>query len=247
MKKAPARILAVDVGGTHAKVLATGQTEPRSLPSGPNFRPTDLVAAVKKLAKGWRYDVLSIGLPGPTGRSGPLTEPGNLGSGWVGYDFAAAFEKPVKVTNDAAMQALGSYDGGRMLFLGLGTGVGAALIAERTIIPMELGGLPWRRDRESLGDVLSRRGLESLGGRRWRKIVSLVASRLMKSMLVDYVVIGGGNARRLKDLPHGVRLGHNQTAFRGGFRLWEVDEVPVMATGAPVPVEVREITGWRVV
>src|SRR5689334_20811071 len=154
--------------------------------------------------------------------------PVNVGPGWTGFDFEQAFGKPAKVINDAAMQALGSYEGGRMLFLGLGTGLGSALIVDQTIISFELGELPWRRDRETLGRALSARGLERVGSRAWRKMVHAAGSRLMKAFLVDYVVIGGGNAKRLKDLPHGLRLGHNQTAFRGGFRLWSVDDVPAL-------------------
>lgn len=243
-KKAPSKILAIDIGGTNLKVLARGQTEARKAPSGPELTPSKMVSTAKKLAKGWSYDAVSVGFPGLAGRSGPQSEPGNLGSGWVGFDYAAAFGKPVKVANDAAMQALGSYEGGRMLFLGLGTGLGAALIADKAIVPMELSELPWRRARATLGDVLSVRGLEHIGLRRWRKNVALVACRLMKVFLVDYVVIGGGNAKNLKELPHGVRLGHNLTAFRGGFRLWDVDEVPVMRSEAPIDVHVD--AKWRI-
>jgi polyphosphate glucokinase len=171
--------------------------------------------------------------------SGPRLTPA-----WVGFDFAAAFGMPVKVANDAAMQALGSYDGGRMLFLGLGTGVGAALIADRAIVPMEVSALPWRRSRESVGDVLSGAGLERTGVKSWRKTVNVVACCLMKTFLVDYVVIGGGNARKLRELPHGLRLGHNLTAFRGGYRLWDVDELPIMAGGRLV--EAQDTLEWRV-
>jgi polyphosphate glucokinase len=244
MKRAPLKILVVDVGGTNVKVLANGQTEPRKIPSGPRLTPAKMVAAVKRLAKGWDYDAVSIGFPGIAGRSGPQSEPGHLGEGWVGFDFYAAFQKPVKVANDAAMQALGSYDGGRMLFLGLGTGVGAALIADRAIVPMEVGALPWRRARESLGEALSGSGLERLGVRSWRKTVKVIACCLMKTFLVDYVVIGGGNARRLKELPHGLRLGHNLTAFRGGVRLWDVDEVPIMGGGRLV--DIPKTLEWRI-
>jgi len=243
MRKAPLRILAIDIGGTHVKILVSGQTRPRKMPSGQHLTPLEMVTAVRRLAKGWAYDAVSIGFPGIAGRSGPQSEPGNLGKGWVGFDFAAAFEKPVKFANDAAMQALGSYEGGRMLFLGLGTGVGAALIADRAIFPMELSELPWRRTRASLGDVLSARGLERRGVRRWRKTVGVVACRLMKVFLVDYVVIGGGNASRLKRVAHGLRLGHNFTAFRGGFRLWDLDEVPVLSTESSV--EAHPKTEWR--
>jgi polyphosphate glucokinase len=238
------KILVIDIGGTHVKLLVSGESDPRKFPSGKDLSPEKMIAEVKKQTKGWRYDAVSIGFPGIVGRTGPACEPGNLGKGWVGYDFAAAFERPVKVTNDAAMQALGSYDGGRMLFLGLGTGLGAAFIAEQTIIPFELGELPWRRDSETLGEALSSRNLEKVGGRAWREMVETAATRLMKAFLVDYVVIGGGNAKRLGEpLPHGLRLGHNRTAFRGGFRLWDVDDVPVLSTG--ILKEPRQSIEWR--
>jgi polyphosphate glucokinase len=227
----PLKILVVDIGGTNIKVLVSGASEPRKAPSGKRLTPGDMITAVKKLARGWSYDAVSIGYPGVAGQAGPKSEPGNLGKGWVGFDFAAAFERPVKVANDAAMQALGSYDGGRMLFLGVGTGLGSALITDRTIIPLELGELPWNRDRETLGDALSAGGFERLGARAWRKVVAFAASRLMKALLLDYVVIGGGNAKKLDQLPHGLRIGHNQTAFRGGFRLWSVDDVPELSPG----------------
>ena len=238
-------ILVVDIGGTAVKILATGQTAPRKAPSGKDLTPSKMVGVVKKLARGWKYDAVSIGFPGITGRSGPRSEPGNLGKGWVGFDYAAAFVRPVKLANDAAMQGLGSYAGGRMVFLGLGTGLGAALIAEKAIVPMELSELPWKGERSTLGGVLSAHGLERLGLRKWRHIVCAVACRVMKVFLVDYVVLGGGNAKKLKDLPHGVRLGHNVTAFRGGFRLWGIDEVPVLsADKAPdTPTD----TPWRIV
>jgi polyphosphate glucokinase len=238
------RILVIDIGGTHVKILVSGESEPRKLDSGKGLSPEKMISEVKALAKGWSFDAVSIGFPGIVGRTGPACEPGNLGKGWVGYDFAAAFERPVKVANDAAMQALGSYEGGRMLFLGLGTGLGAAFIAEQTIIPFELGELPWRRDSETLGQALSTRGLEKSGGRAWRETVELAATRLMKAFLVDYVMIGGGNAKRLNEpLPHGLRLGHNRTAFRGGFRLWDVEDVPVLSTG--MLKEPRQTIEWR--
>lgn len=227
------KILAVDIGGSHVKVLCSEHTKPRKAPTGKDFTPTKMVKAVKELAEGWTWDHVSIGYPGLVGASGPLSEPGNLGTGWVGFDFAAAFGCPMKIANDATMQALGSYDGERMFFLGLGTGIGAALIADRTIVPMELGELPWRGRRTSFGDVLSDRGLRAYGKKKWRRAVCTVASRLIKAFLVDYLVIGGGNARYLEELPHGVRLGHNLTAFRGGFRLWGVEDVRVLSTDTP--------------
>jgi hypothetical protein len=242
------KILAVDIGGTNVKLLLSGESVPRKFPSGTDLTPGKLVSAVKSLTRDWKYDGVSIGFPGITGRTGPTCEPGNLGKGWVGFDFSAAFDRPVKIANDAAMQALGSYEGGRMLFLGLGTGLGSALIADRSIIPFELGDLPWRRDRETLGHALSSRGLERAGSRAWRKMVHFAASRMMKAFLVDYVVLGGGNAKRLKQLPHGLRIGHNQTAFRGGFRLWAVDDVPALSADhgeSHQHVESRQPNEWR--
>jgi polyphosphate glucokinase len=225
----PEKILVIDVGGSHVKMLLSGETEPRKTASGQKLTPAKLVAVVKRLAKSWKYDAISVGFPGLAGPTGPRCEPGNLGKGWVGFDFAAAFDRPVKVANDAAMQALGSYEGGRMLFLGLGTGLGSALIADHTIVSLELGDLVWTGEGETLGEALSASGLERAGLRVWRKRVAAAASSLMKAFLADYVVIGGGNARKLEDLPHGIRLGHNQTAFRGGFRLWTLEDLPVLS------------------
>jgi polyphosphate glucokinase len=239
------KILAVDIGGTNVKLLLSGESTPRKFPSGQDLTAAKMVSAVKALTRDWKYEGVSIGFPGITGRTGPTCEPGNLGKGWVGFDFPAAFDRPVKIANDAAMQALGSYEGGRMLFLGLGTGLGSALIADRSIIPFELGDLPWRRDRETLGHALSSRGLERAGSRAWRKMVHFAASQLMKAFLVDYVVLGGGNAKRLKQLPHGLRIGHNQTAFRGGFRLWAVDDVPALSAESHQHGESRQSTEWR--
>jgi polyphosphate glucokinase len=229
----PSRVLVIDVGGTKVKLLATGQTEPRKFPSGRQLTPGKLVARVKEVAKGWRFDGVSMGFPGITGRIGPVAEPGNLGEGWVGFDFAAAFGCPIKIANDAAMQALGSYEGGRMLFMGLGTGVGGALVVDQTIVPLELGDLPWRRDKETLAKALGTQGLERVGARNWRAMVEVIAHRLMKAFLADYVVLGGGNAKRLKELPAGLRIGHNHAAFRGGLRLWSVEDIPSQATGRP--------------
>ena len=229
----PRKVLVVDVGGTHVKVLATGRTAVRKARSGTTLTPGRMVDAARRLAADWAYEAVSIGFPGITGRHGPASEPGNLGCGWVGFDFAAAFGRPVKIVNDAAMQALGSFDGGRMLFLGLGTGLGSALIADKTIVTMELSQLPWKGRKVTLGEVLCGRGLDRLGRRKWRHIVATVASDLMKAVLADYVVIGGGNARHLGELPHGVRVGHNLAAFRGGFRLWGLEDVPVLTSDRP--------------
>jgi predicted NBD/HSP70 family sugar kinase len=219
----------IDIGGTTVKMLTTGQTEPRNAPSGKGFTPARLVETAREQTRDWKYEAVPIGYPGLVGPQGPRSEPGNLAPGWVGFDFTAAFDKPVKMINDAAMQALGSYEGGRMLFLGLGTGLGSALIAGQVIIPMELGQMPYGRKR-TLGQVLGRRGLEKLGIEKWQKAVRKAVTAMMHSFVADYVVIGGGNAKLVKELPAGVRRGHNLTAFRGGFRLWNVEDVWVLAT-----------------
>ncbi len=225
---APASVLVIDIGGTHVKFLATGQTEPRKAPSGRVFTPARLIETVRGLAHDWEYEAISIGCPALVGPHGPRSEPGNLGPGWVVFDFAGGFGKPVKMVNDAAMQALGSYEGGRMLFLGLGTGLGSALIAGHVIIPLELGRLHYDGKR-TLGEVLGRAGLAKLGKGAWRRAVARAVAALMGAFVADYVVVGGGNAKRLKELPPGVRRGHNLTAFRGGFRLWSVEDAWVMA------------------
>src|SRR3954465_3087897 len=241
----PASILAVDVGGTGLKVLATGQSEPRRRASGPSMTPQEMVAAVREQASDWTYEAVSIGYPGQVGDHGPRSEPGNLGPGWVGFNFAAAFERPVRIINDAAMQALGSYDGGRMLFLGLGTGLGSTLIAENVIVPLELGQLRYRGGR-LLGDVLGRPGLKRLGKRKWRRAVYEAVPALMAALLADYVVLGGGNAKRIKDPPPGSRLSNNLTAFRGGFRLWHVEDGRTIA-GDERPPEPPPPAEWRLI
>jgi len=227
-KVSPKSILVIDIGGTKVKILATGQTEPRKASSGKGFTPGRLVETAQKLAADWEYEAISIGYPGLVGIHGPRSEPGNLGPGWVGFDFAAAFGMPVKMVNDAAMQALGSYEGGRMLFLGLGTGLGSALITGNVVIPLELGQLPYSGEQR-IGDVLGRKGLDRLGKSDWRLAVNQVVSSLMGAFVADYVVIGGGNAKNVKGLPPGARRGHNLTAFRGGFRLWGIEDVWVLA------------------
>jgi polyphosphate glucokinase len=239
------RILAVDIGGTKVKLLASGQTEPRKATSGKALTPTRLVELVAELAADWDYEALSIGYPGLVGDAGPISEPANLGPGWVGFDFAAAFEHPVKILNDAAMQALGSYEGGRMLFLGLGTGLGSALISGRAIVPLELGRLRFRRG-QMLGAVVSREGLKRLGKTAWREAVAEMTATLMAAFVADYVVLGGGNAKLVQELPPGVRRGHNRTAFRGGFRLWGLEEVPAQSPNG-APVETTPPTEWRLV
>ena len=213
------RILVIDVGGTHVKVLATGHKERVEISSGPKMTPTKMVAAVRAATRDWKYDAVSIGYPGPVVRGRPIIEPVHLGTGWVGFDFKKAFDRPVKIINDAAMQALGSYQGGRMLFLGLGTGLGSALIVDNVLEPLELAHLPYKKGR-SYEDYVGLAGLKRRGKKRWQHHVAEVVQQLKAAMQVDYVVLGGGNARLLKNLPPGTRLGSNADAFQGGYRLW---------------------------
>jgi len=215
-----ARTLVIDVGGTHIKVLATGHQEPREIPSGPAMTPDKMVRDVKRITEDWKYESITIGYPGPVIHGRPLREPHNLGGGWVGFNFCKAFGYPVKVINDAAMQALGSYQGGRMHFLGLGTGLGAAMIVGGTLEPMELAHLPYKRGK-TYEDYVGRRGLNRLGKKSWRRHVADIVERLKNALEVEYVVLGGGNVKHLKTLPPDTLLGDNENAFAGGFRLWE--------------------------
>ncbi len=212
-------VLVIDVGGTHVKVMAPGQGEERRLPSGPKMTAAKMVRDVKRLAKGWQYDRVSIGYPGPVIHGHPVHEPYNLGRGWVGFNFGKTFDCPVKVINDAAMQALGSYQGGRMLFLGLGTGLGAAMIVDGILEPMELAHLPYKNGK-TYEDYVGVRGLKRLGKKNWRRHVADVVERLKKALEAEYIVLGGGNAQQLKDLPLDTRMGDNRNAFVGGSRLW---------------------------
>jgi polyphosphate glucokinase len=212
-------VLVIDIGGNNVKILASGQTEPRKFPSGPSLTPKQMVAGVKKLAGDWKYDVVSIGYPGMVVRNRLVAEPHNLGRGWVGFDFEAAFKRPVKVVNDAAMQALGSYKGGKMLFLGLGTGLGSAMIVDGTIEPMELAHLSYKKG--TYEDYVGERSLEKRGKKKWRSHVAEVVNCLIAALEPDDVVLGGGNVKKLKVLPKGCREGDNANAFLGGFRLWE--------------------------
>ncbi len=213
-------ILVVDVGGTNVKIRTSATEEVRKIPSGPTMTAQDMVAAVKEAAADWKYEVVSIGYPGPVVSGAPLLEPRNLGGGWVKFDFAKAFGCPVKVVNDAAMQALGSYEGGRMLFLGLGTGLGSTLIVDHAVAPMELAHLPYRKGK-TFEEYVGVRGLETMGKKKWRLAVWDVVARLKAAMVADYVILGGGNARKVKRLPPGTRRGNNINAFIGGFRLWK--------------------------
>lgn len=212
-------VLVVDVGGTHVKILATGQTAERKLPSGKSLTAARMVRMVKRAARDWSYDRVSVGYPGPVIGGRPIHEPCNLGSGWVGFNFRKAFGRPVKVINDAAMQALGGYRRGRMLFLGLGTGLGSALIVDGVIEPMELAHLPYKHGK-TYEDFLGLHGLKKSGKKKWRRHVLAVAQKFKDALEADYVVLGGGNAKKLKKIPQGMHLGNNANAFPGGFRLW---------------------------
>ena len=217
------KVLVIDVGGTHVKVLATGQKLQREIISGKHLTPKRMVSDVRKLTADWDYDVVSIGHPGPVLNNQPVVEPWNLGKGWVTFNFKKAFKRPVKIINDASMQALGSYRCGKMLFLGLGTGMGSALIFEGHILPMELAHLPYRSS--TFEDYVGLRGLKKYGKKKWRKLVADVTARLIAALEPDEVVLGGGNVRLLKELPPLCRAGDNRNAFIGGFRLWQPDEV----------------------
>lgn len=215
-------ILVVDVGGTHVKVLATGQKVHREFVSGSRLTPKRMVAKVRQLVADWKYDAVSIGFPGPVIHNRPMSEPWNLGKGWKGFKFEAAFKRPVKVINDAAMQALGSYRRGKMLFLGLGTGLGSTLIVDGIIVPLELAHLPYKK--ATFEDYVGLRGLEKYGKKKWRRHVTDVVERLKAAIEPEDVVLGGGNVHKLKELPPGCRPGDNANAFQGGFRLWEQKE-----------------------
>ncbi len=225
------KVLVIDVGGTHVKILATGQTEHREFASGPTMRPSEMVTGVQKAAEGWDYDVIAMGYPGPVLRGKPVADPPNLGKGWVGFDFEAAFQKPIKIINDAALQALGSYHGGTMLFLGLGTGLGSALIVDGILEPMELAHLPYKK--RTFEDYVGIRGLKRLGKKKWRQHVADVVDRLRAAVQADDVVLGGGNVKRLKELPPNTREGDNSNAFLGGFRLWEQEQGKQATAVAP--------------
>jgi polyphosphate glucokinase len=211
-------VLAVDVGGSHVKVLASGEDEPRRADSGPLLTAEQMVETATKLADGWTYDVVSVGIPAPVRGGQVVRNPVNLGRGWVGFDFEAAFGKPTKVVNDAAMQALGSYEGGKMLFLGLGTGLGSTMVVDGVLVPMELGHLPYRK--ATFEDYVGEAGLERRGKKRWRRDVAEVVAILDAALEPDSIVLGGGNAADLAEIPPKARLGDNRNAFAGGFRLW---------------------------
>jgi len=222
----------VDIGGTNVKILASGQAEPGKFPSGTKMTPQQMVSGVKELTRDWRYDVVSIGYPGLVHRGRIVAEPHNLAPQWVGFDFEAAFDCPVRLLNDAAMQALGSYRGGTLLFLGLGTGLGSSLVAEGVVVPMELGHLSYKR--RTYEDHLGNRGLKRLGKRKWAEHVAYAVDRLIEVLDPDDIVLGGGNAKKLRKLPSSCRLGDNANAFLGGFRMWEGHH-PSASLEAPAP------------
>ncbi len=213
------KVLVVDVGGTHVKVSTPGQTE-QKITSGPAMTAIRMVREVKKATQGWDYEVVSIGYPGPVLHGRPMHEPHNLGAGWVGFNFHKAFGRPVQIVNDAAMQALGSYEGGSMLFLGLGTGLGTAMVVDGIVEPMEIAHLPYKKGK-TYEDYVGLRGLTRLGKKRWRRQVIRVAQELKDALGAEYVVLGGGNAKNLDGLPKDFRLGDNKNAFAGGVRLWK--------------------------
>jgi polyphosphate glucokinase len=230
-------VLVIDVGGTRVKVRTSGASETRKFTSGKTLTPRLLVDAVHQLTSDWEFDVVAIGYPGTVDQAGPTAEPGNLGPGWVGFDFAGAFGKPIRLVNDAVMQALGAYDSGRMLFLGLGTGVGSALVTEHVAVPLELGSLPHVRGG-TIADHLGRAAMKTHGRTAWQAAVADIVPILRAAFLADYVVLGGGNARKTDPLPAHTRRGGNHDAIAGGFRLWEEIVEPHDRQSAPV---------WRVV
>ncbi len=213
------KVLVIDIGGTSIKILATGRQTPIKIPSGPELTPLKMVQLVQQAVEGWEFSVISIGFPGPVKDNTPVREPRNLGPGWIGFDFKRAFGKPVKVINDAAMQALGSYKQGRMLFLGLGTGLGSTLVLDGVVAPMELAHLPYKNGR-TYEEYVGKAGLVRTGKKKWRENVADVTARLSAALEADEVVIGGGNAKLLKELPPGARAVNNGNAFLGGYRLW---------------------------
>jgi polyphosphate glucokinase len=215
------RILVIDIGGTHVKLMIS-RTKKRKFKSGPKMTPREMVAQVKEKVEDWKYDAIAIGFPAPVRDGRILDEPKHLGKGWVRFNFEKAFGKPVRIVNDAALQALGSYRGGRMLFLGLGTGLGSSLVLRDMVLPLELGDLPYWEDR-IIEDFLGKPGIGELGEKEWERTVTGAVAQLKKSFIADYVVLGGGNTKKLSELPEGAEQGHNRNAYPGGVRLWQID------------------------
>jgi hypothetical protein len=221
MMKSKKKILVIDIGGSHVKLMISRE-EKRKFDSGPRMTPKQLIAKIKATVAGWTFDAVSIGFPAPVRNGKIVRDPKHLGKGWAGFDFGKALGKPVRVINDAAMQALGSYHGGRMLFLGLGTGLGSAMAWEKTLVPLELGDLPYR-DGKIIEEFLGKPGIARLGEAGWKGEVRHAVSQLKRSFIADYVVLGGGNVKRFNTLPEGIQPGHNRNAYLGGVRLWEID------------------------
>lgn len=213
-------ILVVDIGGSNIKLKHDDADERRKVKSGPDLTPEAMVVAVRTLVTDWSYDRVTLGCPGAVRDGKLVVEPVNLGPGWIGFDFQAAFDRPVKLVNDAVMQAIGSYDGGKMLFLGLGTGLGAALVGDHVAVPLEVAHLPYK-GKFTFEDCVGKRGLERMGAKRWEKAVHDVTAKLKGALVADYVVLGGGNTKNLKKLPDDSRPGHNRNAFAGGVRIWQ--------------------------
>ena len=231
------KILVVDVGGTHVKLLATGQKVSRKFDSGPHVTPKGMLTGIKKTIGDWTYDAVSMGYPGPVLNNRPVAEPANLGGGWVGFNFASAFGRPVKIVNDAAMQALGDYKGGKLLFLGLGTGLGSALITNGIVEPMELGHLPYKKG--TYEDYVGLRGLRKRGKKKWQRDVAKVVAILAAALEPDDIVLGGGNVKKLKELPPHCRAGRNASAFTGGFLLWKHAAAASDAGRSEKPIQPR--------
>ena len=227
------RVLVIDIGGNNVKVAVPGRHDVVKVPSGPALTARRMLSTVRRATAGWDYDVVSVGYPGVVVNGVPAEEPVNLGRGWVGFDFEGAFGRPVRFINDAAMQALGSYEGGRMLFLGLGTGLGTALVVDGMVLPLEVAHLPYRKGH-SYEDHVGRAGFERFGRKRWREFVAEVTGLLKHALQADYVVLGGGNVKELREIPAGARAGANANAFLGGVRLWEA---PAWAEAAVHPVK----------
>jgi ROK family len=215
------RILVIDIGGTHVKLMIS-RAKKRKFKSGPKLTPREMVKQIKVEIERWKYDVISIGFPSPVRDGRILYEPKHLGKGWVGFNLEKALGKPVRIVNDAALQALGSYHGGRMLFLGLGTGLGSTLVLRHMVFPLELGDLPYCDDR-IIEDFLGKPGIAELGEEEWERLVIGAVAQLKKSFIADYVILGGGSTKKLSELPEGAEQGHNRNAYLGGVRLWQTD------------------------
>ncbi|MCA1657926.1 MAG: ROK family protein [Verrucomicrobiaceae bacterium] len=214
------KILVIDIGGTHVKLMIS-RSEKRKFDSGTKLSPRQMIAQIKKTTEGWSYDVISIGFPAPVEKGRIMSDPKHLAPGWVGWNFQKSLGKPTRVINDAALQAVGSYRGGRMLFLGLGTGLGSTLLWNKNVLPLELGDLPYQGG--IIEEVLGKPGLERLGKRDWMREVLFCLAQLKLSFIADYVVLGGGNVKQFDKLPEGIEMGHNRNAYRGGCRLWETE------------------------